>query len=155
MANDLAQQPCYNVRHVCLGCGWTFMGRKRRKYCSQPCATKSGNLSRGRQDPRVPKSRVSPSTQDIAWAAGLYEGEGSVHGASGYQVSLTQKDPWILYKLQLLFGGSLRLKLNGDISKSISAWTLSGARARGFLLTMYKFLSPRRQEQAMRALRRA
>ena len=153
MANDLTHQPCYNVQRVCMGCGWSFLGRKRRKYCSQPCATRSGNLSRGCQDPRIPKSVMSPSVVQIAWAAGLYEGEGSVHGANGHQVSLMQKDTWILRRLQEFFGGTLRLKLNGP-GKSISAWTLSGARARGFLMTIYKFLSPRRQEQAMRALRR-
>jgi hypothetical protein len=74
---------------------------------------------------------------------------------------VTQKDPWLLHRLQELFGG--RVYPQKTRPKSISggpikdygdqwAWWIGGARARGFLMTIYTFLSPRRREQARVAL---
>lgn len=90
-----------------------------------------------------------PTLLDIVWAAGIFEGEGTVamvyvptvRRRIGRQILIVQKDPWILYKLQRLFGGYV-----GKQGK-IKGWQLSGARARGFAMTIYKFLSPRRQAQ--------
>ena len=90
----------------------------------------------------------SPTNMDIAWAAGIYEGEGgSRFHARSTSVIIVQKDKWILYKLKRFFGG--------DIYKhgSFSSWRTSGTRARGFLMTIYSFLSPWRQEQARKALK--
>jgi hypothetical protein len=83
---------------------------------------------------------------DIAWAAGIYEGEGNArkHRRIGSQVRISQKDPWILIRLKKMFGGSI-LKTN----IGIHVLGLHGARARGFLMTIYKFLSPRRKMQAL------
>jgi hypothetical protein len=87
---------------------------------------------------------LSPTIKDICWAAGIYEGEGHCekHGI----ISIPQKDPWILYKLQSLFGGRV-----SKPPTQIARWRLCGPRARGFLMTIYSILSPRRQEQAKRA----
>lgn len=92
-----------------------------------------------------------PTTLDIGWAAGIYEGEGTVSGSGKYKgVRVVQKDPWILTRLQHLFGGSVRFYENRE--RPIWAWAMSGARARGFLMTVYKFLSPRRKAQALLVL---
>jgi len=82
---------------------------------------------------------VKPSLLDIAWAAGVYEGEGTVNARN---ISIAQKDKWILIRLRSLFGGSVY-----DYGNVCSAWQVSGARARGFALTIFSFLSPRRRLQ--------
>lgn len=90
------------------------------------------------------------SAQDIAWAAGVYEGEGSVQIPSKRQrtvnVQVTQKDPWLCYRLQELFGGRVRENRNYKV------WVISGPKARGFLMTIFLFLSPRRKERIKEAL---
>lgn len=91
-------------------------------------------------------AKSKPTIQDIFFAAGFYEGEGS---CSNYQAMLTQKDPFVLQKMKQLFGGNLRLV---DKDTKIYRLTLTGSRARGFLMTIYKFLSPRRQEQIKKAI---
>ena len=85
----------------------------------------------------------SPTMLDIAWAAGIWEGEGWVATSC---MAACQKDPYILYKLQELFGGSVGNKVNANRS-TLYRWLLCGTRARGFALTIFSFMSPRRKEQ--------
>lgn len=109
------------------------------------------------------------SVKEIAWAAGIYEGEGSC-GTQRYskklkktglekvytllQATVSQKDPWILFELQRLFGGRINTYPNSGCSKAwISRWRVCGAKARGFLQTVYVLLSPRRREQVSFALK--
>lgn len=92
---------------------------------------------------------VKASTQDIVFAAGFYEGDGSCC-AKGHSVGVTvsQKDCEVLDWLRSRFGGNVYQ------SKSrLSQWQISGARARGFLQSIYGLLSSRRQRQALKALR--
>ncbi len=106
-----------------------------------------------------------PTTWDIAWAAGIYEGEGSCSYTDGLrdrspslQVIIAQKDPWILYRFQAMFGGTVRqrktrIKYNPQghpYESNFHDWYISGVRARGFLMTIWKWLSPRRHEQILR-----
>lgn len=107
-------------------------------------------MARGWADPKR-RPTEHPTVIDIAWAAGVYEGEGSVsYTQSGYGnrmpfVSITQKDQWLCARLRALFGGTVlqNTKQNG----SYDYWRLTGPRGVGFLMTIYKFLSPRRQQQ--------
>lgn len=96
------------------------------------------------------KAVKSPTTLDIAWAAGIWEGEGWCgKPTDSYRVSVVQKDTWLLYKLKDLFGGSItvpRPKTN------CSEWRIFGPRAHGFLLTIFTFLSPRRRVQVRKML---
>jgi hypothetical protein len=116
----------------------------------------------GRSDPKL-AAVESPSPQSIAWAAGLYEGEGSCvlrtegQYVKGMQVSLAQKDRWVLDRMKALFGGSvsyynLRVTEVRKRGSNIHVWHATGARAAGFVMTIYKFLSPRRQERIREAL---
>ena len=94
----------------------------------------------------------SPTNMQIAWAAGLFEGEGSCcrAGKSSTQVQLGQKDYWVVDRLRVLFGGSIcERKMN---NQPFYEWHIHGARARGFLMTMFSFLSPRRQGQVTACL---
>lgn len=109
--------------------------------------------------PRVASAAtLHPTSQDIAWAAGIIEGEGSVckakkcHYGKGIKLSVVQKDPWLLHKLRDLFGGTVGLNVankDGYTGKHnvIPVWRISGSRAFGLMMTIYKFMSPRRQEQ--------
>lgn len=94
------------------------------------------------------EATVSPTPMDIAWAAGIYEGEGHCGHTkqNSDQLEIVQNDTWILEKLKTLFGG-LIFK-----ARNTHRWYICGPRARGFLMTIYKFLSPWRQTQALRCL---
>ena len=101
---------------------------------------------------------LHPTTKDIAWAAGIIEGEGSVckakkcHFGQGIKLTVVQKDDWILRKLRDLFGGSLAYQNAAhDAYKKgptrLPIWRISGVRAFGLTMTIFQFMSPRRQEQ--------
>lgn len=59
-----------------------------------------------------------------------------------------------LEKMRSLFGGSISpqgTKPDGTV-RDVYQWHISGARARGFLQSIYGLLSKRRQEQIRRVL---
>lgn len=98
-----------------------------------------------------------PTVQDICWVAGIYEGEGSCERSTNSEVvGIGQKDRWILDKIQYLFGGTVARRekhhIYNDKDYTMHNWTVCGPRARGFLMTIYKFMSPRRQEQIRKAM---
>jgi hypothetical protein len=88
-----------------------------------------------------------PSAIDIAWSAGIYEGEGTCrlcgHTKRGFMVSLPQKDPELLYWLRDWFGGSIR----GESKSGCHTWEICGDRARIFIALIYGFLTARRKTQ--------
>lgn len=94
-----------------------------------------------------------PTLLDIAWAAGIYEGEGCVtRHKYGGGVRVGQKEPWILHRLRALFGGHIGGQFQHHTNawsagSRVNTWDLSGPRARGFLMTIYPFLSPHRRAQ--------
>jgi hypothetical protein len=110
-------------------------------------------MQRDYQIARVAKDGLDPVRKptelDIAWAAGIYEGEGSCNTAvkhkSAFTVQITQKDPEFLYKLRDLFGGSVKGYDNGGFW--IHHWRTSGNKARVFLGSIYPFLTVRRKTQ--------
>lgn len=106
-------------------------------------------------------SRLSPTehptVHDLCWAAGIYEGEGSCivrrksdanHSAA---ISVAQKDRWLCDRLRALFGGTVGVS-TAKTGETYHYWRLTGMRARGFAMTIYKFLSPRRQARIREAL---
>jgi hypothetical protein len=95
------------------------------------------------------KLEEEPSVFDIAWSVGIYEGEGSATDGGGhcFQIRVGQKDPWILYKLQKLWGGSILLQKNGNTGKSYPYWLISSINAVQFTSFVYEHLSPWRQKQ--------
>ena len=95
-----------------------------------------------------------PTLLDIAWAAGIYEGEGTCSvggGGKSFSVAVTQKDPELLRRLCRLFGGYI-LRPTPD---GCSRWLLSGIRGAGFAFTIFGFLTARRRLQVKIALRAA
>ena len=99
---------------------------------------------------KLPKYKAS--MLDIAWAAGIWEGEGSIFPANGkhLRVTVCQKDPEILHKLRDTFGGVVRSQVN--YPSEISTWYIYSDRAHGFIQTIFTFLSGRRREQVKKAL---
>lgn len=95
-----------------------------------------------------------PTTLDIYYAAGFYEGEGTIRHPkgtlNGIYITVGQKRPWILYRLRDLFGGSVFRDEQRE--RPIYLWSLHGSLARGFIMTIYSLLSPYRRLQAAVAL---
>lgn len=106
------------------------------------CLIRGVNLENG-VDTKAPT--LHPNLLNLAWAAGIFEGEGSVN-SNGFSLQVYQKDPHILHQLRNWFGGSVRVRKNGTY-EPIHTWTLCGARARGFAQSIFSFLSPRRRNQ--------
>jgi len=84
---------------------------------------------------------------EIAWAAGVYEGEGNF---TGDVARVVQKDKWLPDELQRVFGGKVKPYIRKKDGKRYWHWTLSGQNARGFILTIFTFLSPRRKAQILK-----
>ena len=157
---------------ICVcGCGrfipvaQTLRGRNWRRLQGIGFIRGHNNvLRRGRPRPELygirigtPRASSHPSTVDIAWMAGIFEGEGwaGVRSGTSAGATVTQKEPWILERLQQFVGGSVR---NGSKNRryppnQIFHWDVSGSLARGFLMTIYKFLSPHKKRQVIGALR--
>lgn len=98
---------------------------------------------------------------DISWAAGLYEGEGSiVTGTARFRslrLTMGSVDPDVLEKLMSVIGGVL----NGPYRqasmkahhKSMWRWQLSGAvKTQAVLRLFWPYLGERRKQQAANAL---
>jgi hypothetical protein len=84
-----------------------------------------------------------PTAVDIAWSAGIFEGEGcpQSNGPGRINVRVTQKDPELLYRLRDWFGGSIVAQ------GSCKVWLACGDRGRYFLALVYPFLTARRKAQ--------
>ena len=148
------------MRRFCKKCDSSFMIRGNKadinqRFCSKACSAsvrfKGTHYNYGKMKPGL-EATEHPTLMQIAWAAGIYEGEGSCCRMSktSQQVHLGQKDRWVVDRFRALFGGSIHEReMNGD---PFYDWHIHGARARGFLMTMFTFLSPRRQDQVTACL---
>lgn len=103
----------------------------------------------------TPRAKVHPTVRDLAWAAGFLEGEGHFRKTENtQQVQATQVQREPLTRLQRIFGGKIvrqHKKLRPNQNQCWE-WKVCGARARGVMLTMLVFMSPRRKRQIVRSL---
>lgn len=120
-----------------------YTQRHVTKYAKRQCATAS----------------VSPTTADLAWAAGFMEGEGTfdanpVKGRRYARVTAYQNNLEPLKKMQALFGGSIWgfRKMRPQATEIGHTWQVHGARARGVMFTLWSFLSAKRRGQVRLAL---
>jgi DNA-directed RNA polymerase subunit RPC12/RpoP len=139
----------YQVLTHCSECGKELLkypseiARGEGRRCRR-CAQKAS----GRLWPKLAPLR--PATHDdFVWAAGFLEGEGTFGRSTTEVVAAGQKQRWPLDRLRAAFGGSVKRHRN----TSYYDWRVTGARARGLMMSLYGMLSPRRQEQVLRALR--
>ena len=156
---------------VCPICQTTFevggrgRPRTRQTWCSRECSVKD-KLARGLYQGGSKQGHhygwrnamldatEHPTTRDIIWTAGFYEGEGSCAATGGsHHVHIGQKNLWPLQRMQRWYGGALSQRLSAR-APDMHEWNIHGARARGFLLTIFALLSPRRREQIKAALAR-
>lgn len=100
--------------------------------------------------------------RSISWAAGFLEGEGCFFASrKGSATALTrvmgvqaaQVQKWPLDRLSQMFGGSVRPRAGRGRQKDYFCWGLYGPRAAGLTMTLYQFLSPKRQKQIVECLR--
>lgn len=96
-----------------------------------------------------------PTDIDIAWAAGIYEGEG--HASSGGTSKagrtiaiVSQKDPEILYRLRAMFGGRIEMT-RANTDKFLHKWVIYGDYARSFFALIWPFMTARRKVQIEKA----
>ena len=94
--------------------------------------------------------------EQVAWAAGIFEGEGNCTWTSKehncQEVMVKQNDTWLLEQLAQYFGGKVS-PCGGTNALSANLgnrWRLYGSEARQFLSTIYSLLSPRRKWQVAR-----
>jgi len=134
-----------HVPQKCRKCDQSFLARPDQRYCSMGCKP-APPLSRDRTRPDLLPSSI-PTDLEIAWAAGIYEGEGWISRWSSsrdvFSLGVAQKDPWILYRLRSLFGG----KVSREKRRELHIWRIHGRLARQFALVIWPFLSPHRQTQ--------
>ena len=91
-----------------------------------------------------------PTDLDVAWIAGLYEGEGSCWACSRgtrLTVGIYQKDPEVLMRCREMFGGWITQNRHRTPDKVCNVWNLGGDNARMFLQVIYPFMSARRKVQ--------
>ena len=167
LIGGLAHRGSYSSRFCSISCASRYNYRR-------------GKLKGGSPKGRIRNHQVGyferlnrtiiPTPMDIAWTAGWFDGEGwcsllkNPDGSPKTQhVGLGQKDRWICDRLRDLFGGYVSdngVELNDRIvgKRNLKglhkgyAWHIHGPRARGFLMTVYKFLSPRRQKRIREVL---
>src|SRR3990167_781206 len=101
------------------------------------------------------------STNNIHWAAGFLEGEGSYSAgrlksdkgySKGIRVSAAQVQKEPLERLQRLFGGSLAQYVGGRLGNYIWLWGLGAEKSAGLMMTIYPLMSSKRKSQIERAL---
>jgi hypothetical protein len=100
--------------------------------------------------------------KELAWAAGFLEGEGTFHvqgrsrKTTGYNgvpsISAVQVQKWPVERLQEILGGRIYhcAKVQDRWSSKRQPywkWTMAGRAAAGVMLTIYPYLSPKRQQQ--------
>lgn len=99
-------------------------------------------------------SKASPTTKDLSWIAGFLEGEGSFRkGSTSHIVSACQCYVEPLEVLQKFLGGRISFReTKSENHNDRYDWYVTGARARGVMMTLYPMLSPRRRDQISNSL---
>lgn len=97
------------------------------------------------------------SINELYWAAGFLEGEGSfttdgrrIGSSVRLQAGQVQREP--LDRLLSIFGGKIMWRMQN--SKPFYLWRLNSRRSAQVMLTLYVLMSPRRQEQIVSALKK-
>jgi len=107
---------------------------------------------RGRPRVDIPAT-LSPTTLDIAFTAGFYEGEGHFKVSNdNAEVIIGQNDPEKLNWLCARYGGKVLGPYAGSIGNETYQWRLTRERAIGFMLTIFTFLSKSRRIQFTNAV---
>src|SRR3989304_8991448 len=87
----------------CERCGQEFLiggrsGRRWRRFCSKRCAMIGQKRGLGSMSKNCAPT-LHPTVFDIAWAAGIYEGEGSCTRDTTERAHVGQKHHWLCDRL--------------------------------------------------------
>ncbi len=97
----------------------------------------------------------NPSPTDIAWAAGLFEGEGCLHrhkrGYGALFLAMTDED--IVRRFAAIFGLKVYGPYKTGHKPSYVARTEKFELVQHAFATMYRYLGPRRREAGRKMLR--
>jgi hypothetical protein len=104
--------------------------------------------------PDVPST--SPTLIDIAWLAGLIEGEGSFQWHSTPIITLQMTDKDVLERVSLLCGYGITSYTPRGKSTYKQVWGLrmAGSRAVAWMMTLYQFMGVRRRAKIAELLHR-
>ena len=89
----------------------------------------------------------------LAWAAGLFEGEGYIRSSHGLSVAIEMTDKDVLQTFKDNFGGSLITQKVRENYKPTWKWALHGKEGYSFLKEILPFLHQRRTEKANEAIK--
>ena len=92
--------------------------------------------------------RTNATVREIDWSIGFLEGEGSFVRGNSHTVSAGQKNKEPLERLVRAFGG----RISRRTKSRLWFWQVSGAQARGVMMTLYGGLTRRRKRQIRKAL---
>lgn len=98
-------------------------------------------------------------THELAWAAGLFDGEGSTYTDPNLRVSVVQNDRYVLDRFTAAVSGLGRVgggkRIYGRAKKPMFSWRTSDWReAQAVLALLWKWLSPQKRQQALAAFAR-
>lgn len=88
----------------------------------------------------------------LAWAAGLFEGEGCIRSKHSLSVIIEMTDLDVLESFQKNFGGSLIKQRLRKSYKQTWKWSLHGEKALSFIKDILPFLHSRRLLKAQSAI---
>src|SRR5687768_7217556 len=89
---------------------------------------------------------------DVAWAAGVFEGEGAatISGRGRPHLAIRTTDEWTARRVADILGGVVYGPYSNDyadgyVRKPVFMWKAAGDLAFSVAWTLYTYLSPRRQ----------
>jgi hypothetical protein len=137
-----------NGSRACKRCA-LLRTRRRRAVQSRLCNTK--------RDQAIKAWTPNLSRRELAWAAGLFEGEGTVTIATGGRarrytrlvVTLSSTDREIIDFMQSRWAGSVKSYQPSGNAKLAHSWLLSGSRAGAFIGQVLPFVFTNRVKAKM------
>jgi hypothetical protein len=104
--------------------------------------------------PDVPST--SPTLIDIAWLAGLIEGEGSFQWNSSPTIQMSMTDKDVMERVAILCDYPIRTYKPRGKSTYKAVWSIriAGARAAAWMMTLYAFMGIRRRAKIAELLLR-
>jgi hypothetical protein len=103
-------------------------------------------------------AQAEPTVKGLVWAAGFLDGEACFtsskeRGRTRARIVVTQLERELLNRLKRFFGGTIYpRRAQGNQPHDCFVWQVAGARARGIAMTLYTWLSARRQAQVRQLL---
>jgi len=101
---------------------------------------------------------LGTNEQEIAYLAGIFDGEGCISTASNYRLPITSRSLQLgigmttaepLYLCSSIFGGKIRQRQETSRKKVLFYWYLYGHRAETFLRVVQPYLTVKRDKAAL------